>query len=340
MGLIFWWLPPILIVILVVTYVLLNKSVKARLKKQSELKKLPLANSTRLTNLPEYAKQINRYQRLVKLALLSVGLVLLATITVSGRPSAMTVSELNMKNRDIVLCLDVSGSMVKADAEITRIYAEMAEQFDGERLSLVIFDSSPVVVFPLTNDYSFVKEQLADASRAFGAQYSTDKEESSRLYDLISGTSEGSGSSVIGDGLAGCVNRFDRLDSKRSRSIVLGTDNYLAGSPIVTLMEAAQIAKDKDIRVYGINPADYSTGSYQSDEAVEFKKATLLTNGDYYKTSDNSAISSIVQKIVDQDATRFKGAPQAVHTDKPHVFLYITYVSLCVFIVLAWRLNL
>lgn len=52
-----------------------------------------------------------------------------------------------VKNRDDVLCLDVSRSMYEYDVEIIKTYRTLARKFDGERLGLVLFDRSPAVVF-------------------------------------------------------------------------------------------------------------------------------------------------------------------------------------------------
>ena len=100
------------------------------------------------------------------------------------------------RNRDIMLCLDVSGSMYEADSEILRVYAELSKGFKGERIGLVLFDSSPVVVFPLTDDYDFVTKQLESAAEAFKYSFSGkyNSEKTKRIYDLISGVYEGDGS--------------------------------------------------------------------------------------------------------------------------------------------------
>ena len=265
-------------------------------------------------------------------------------IILAGRPTTKTVIEPESRNRDIMLCLDVSGSMYEADSEILRVYAELSKGFKGERIGLVLFDSSPVVVFPLTDDYDFATKQLESAAEAFKYSFSGkyNSEKTKRIYDLISGVYEGDGSSLIGDGLAGCVNRFDKLDHKRSRSIIFGTDNYLAGRPVVTLKEAAEYAKDKDIRVYGINPADYSTGGKYgstSEKVKEFKESMLLTNGDYYKMTDIGAVSSIIDKVTEQEATRFKGTPQIVYSDQTVIFLAILLISFVALMIILWRLR-
>lgn len=343
MELVAWWLSLLLILVLVIAGAVSRLRNKKRQPKIAGTS-LPVANSYRLIRLPEYQKYFRRYKHLISVALLIVAVSVVMIIILAGRPTTKTVIEPESRNRDIMLCLDVSGSMYEADSEILRVYAELSKGFKGERIGLVLFDSSPVVVFPLTDDYDFVAKQLESAAEAFKYSFSGkyNSEKTKRIYDLISGVYEGDGSSLIGDGLAGCVNRFDKLDHKRSRSIIFGTDNYLAGRPVVTLKEAAEYAKDKDIRVYGINPADYSTGGKYgstSEKVKEFKESMLLTNGDYYKMTDIGAVPSIIDKVTEQEATRFKGTPQIVYSDQTVIFLAILLISFVALMIISWRLR-
>lgn len=341
MELIYWWLSALLFLGVIVGWIIFN-TIRKKRKNNKKQSKRPLANSWRMIHLPEYRKLIKKQQLISILLLCLLAITLIASLILAGRPASMSTEEPEMKNRDIMLCLDVSGSMTETNEKLTKLYSDMVKDFDGERIGLVLFDSSPAMIFPLTNDYDFASSRLDGISKAFTAtsgEWSSDEQWQTGYYDLFTGVSEGNGSSLIGDGLAGCINRFDQLDSKRSRSIIFGTDNYLSGNPIVTLLEAADYAKEKDIRVYGINPADYSSGSYTSAESEEYKKAMLMTNGDYYKMDDSNAVSKIVQKITSQEATRFKGSPQIIHNDKPQVFVYIITTLMAIIYVISWRVN-
>ena len=88
-------------------------------------------------------------------------LLLVMMIILAGRPSSVAVVSPEVKNRDIVLCLDVSRSMYEYDVEIIKTYRTLARKFDGERLGLVLFDRSPAVIFPLTDDASLIDSKLA-----------------------------------------------------------------------------------------------------------------------------------------------------------------------------------
>lgn len=345
MELMTWWLPLVLIGCLLIGSISVWLIRKKHPKHHSTKK--PIANSSRLTRLPGYQRAIRIQTHLTRLLIFLVGIALLVSLALSGRPAYTSVTESEVKNRDIILCLDVSGSMYEANKELTAIYAKLVKDFNGERLGMVIFDSSPVTLFPLTNDYDFISTRLEALSEAFGSQSEWlkgkrkfGKEDMDQYYELFYGVHSGSGSSLIGDGLASCVNRFDVTKEKRSRSIIFGTDNYLMGNPIVTLEEAAALAKERDIRVYGVNPADHSTSYSSTPQAEAFKKAALATNGDYYKMEQATAAQEIVQKITAQDATRFKGSPRIVVTDIPEWFLYVSLLLIASIFIVEWRMKI
>ena len=64
-----------------------------------------------------------------------------------------------------MLCLDVSGSMSEVDVEVLSVFEELLDGFEGERIGLTIFNSSPVQIFPLTDDYEFIRGHLREHPR-------------------------------------------------------------------------------------------------------------------------------------------------------------------------------
>lgn len=83
----------------------------------------------------------------------------LATALVA-RPSTVDEGEEKASSRDIVLCLDVSGSALPYDREVIDTYRQLVDSFKGERIGLSIFNSTSRTVFPLTDDYELVSKQL------------------------------------------------------------------------------------------------------------------------------------------------------------------------------------
>ena len=159
MELVFVWMP--LVLGGVVAAVIAVLVVLRRRPGRADRDIVSAAHTERMLRMPEYKSAYRR--ALLKLGAMFV-LVLVslgAFSVVAARPITTDVADTDRVNRDIVLCLDVSGSMTAADAAIVQRFLELVEQFHGERIALVVWDSSAAQVFPLNDDYDYVEEQLA-----------------------------------------------------------------------------------------------------------------------------------------------------------------------------------
>lgn len=330
MELIYWWLPFVWLVA-IAGVVGLALWARARRRARTLADAVPVAHSDRLTELPAYRAALARYRAVLYASVVVVSLVLVGAVVMSSRLVSISSYQPEMRNRDIVLCLDVSGSMIDYDAAIVRTFRKLVDEFDGERIGLVLFNASAVTYFPLTNDYRFVREQLDFLESDLSSPLSD--------YEFINGTLLGEGSSLIGDGLGSCVMRFDDLQQERSRSIVLATDNYVAGDPILTLPEAGDFAAEKNVRVYGINPGDVASKDYIAEFAAEMKQVVLGTDGGYFALADPSAIPSIVDGIEQQQTTRLTGEPILVRTDEPTWPFVLSVLGTGLIMYLGWRLK-
>jgi hypothetical protein len=275
-----------------------------------------VANSTILTTLPEYQRALRTHR--IRMGALAASALLLggAAIVGAARPVDVSVERPQTRSRDIMLCLDISGSMAAYDAELVRTFTTLVAQFEGERIGLVIFNSSAATVFPLTDDYDFIRGELDAASRALSGD---------RDYEsFFAGTFNGLGTSLIGDGLATCVSSFDRIDTQRARSIVFATDNHLAGRPILDVDEAIEFAKARGVRVYGLNPEE----SGPDDEAMQLRQLVRSTAGEYYPMGDRNAVGGIVSAVQAQEATVIDSAARRLLTDSPALPITLAGVGL------------
>jgi Ca-activated chloride channel family protein len=298
------------------------------------------AHTDRMVRLPEYRRAYRRvllqFGGMALVALVALG----AFSITAARPITTDVADTDRVNRDIVLCLDVSGSMLGADSEVLERFKDLVAQFRGERIALVVWDSSAAQVFPLNDDYTYVQDELANVGDDTGADigdlgdlFGGDPDDDVPLY---AGTGLGDGSSLIGDGLASCVLRFDNPDLDRSRTIILATDNELAGNPIVTLREAASFAIEQKVRVYGIMP-----GGILGDgpEATEMQQEVGRTGGKVFSLGDADGGNSIVDEVLNDQATALTGVPELVVTDHPGAPFVFGVLALWGVIILGWRLR-
>lgn len=291
--------------------------------------RLPIAHAERLTALPAYRRALAVYRALV-VGLVACIVVLIALGAVlTARPATVKVENPELHNRDIVLCLDVSGSMIAYDQAVLDVFDSLTQEFTGERISLVIFNASAVTYFPLTNDYPYISQQLERLGTDFTSQ-------DPAYFD---GTLLGNGSSLVGDGLASCVTRFDRTEDERSRSVILVTDNIIAGEQIFSLPQAADLAVDRGVRVYGINPGDTDAKDYLREYSLEFEKAMTDSGGAYFPLDDPSVVPSVVSSIEAEQAAVIPGAPLVTRIEHPEVFIIAAFAGLGALLVLAWRLK-
>jgi len=207
-----------------------------------------VANTRRLRVLSGHARLVRGERRRRTAELVCLGAAVLGIAVMASRWVAVSDDSEAMRNRDIVLCMDVSGSMAPVVEDVIDSYLLLVEQLDGERIGFVMFDGNAVTGFPLTDDYGEI-ERLLLAARAETAA------------GPVAGTAAvRSGSSLVGDGLASCVHHFDRPEEQRSRTLVLATDNLVSGDVIYTLEQATDLALDAGAMVFGVvphgNPAD------------------------------------------------------------------------------------
>ncbi|MGV3656797.1 MAG: vWA domain-containing protein, partial [Chitinophagaceae bacterium] len=167
------------------------------------------------------------------LRLLALGCLILAL----ARPQVRDVrNRTKGEGIDMVLCIDVSGSMRSRDFYPDRLEVakEMAAEFVKQRpvdqIGLVIFSGEPFTQFPLSTDHSSLILQI----------------QSLRSGLLEDGT-------VIGEGLATSVARLSNSKSK-SKVIILLTDGK-EEPPETRLIDpytALEIAKTEGVKVYTI----------------------------------------------------------------------------------------
>ncbi len=206
---------------------------------------------------------------------------------------------------DIILCLDVSGSMGSRDILPSRfdVAKQVAEQFirsrPVDRIGIVIFSGEAFSQVPLTTD----KNTLITQIRALEA----------RRY-LADGT-------VIGEGLATAVDRLSESNST-SKVIILLTDGKEdpPETRLIDPLTALEIAKSKGVKVYtigmGAGPSAIveitSNKPATKNPTVDFLDEELLrriaeeTGGKYFRARDKDALEGIYNQIDKLEKSRME----------------------------------
>ena len=192
----------------------------------------------------------------------------------------------NTEGIDIMLAIDVSGSMLARDFKPDRITAakEVAGSFIadryGDRIGLVAFAGEAFTQSPLTTDQSTLQTLLARIRSGL----------------IEDGT-------AIGNGLATAINRLRESDAK-SKVIILLTDGVNNQGQIAP-MTAAEIAKEHVDGTEGMAPypaidmfgnLTFVNQKVEIDEKV-LKAISDMTGGRYFRATDKEKLKAVYDEI-------------------------------------------
>lgn len=327
---------PWMLVIVLVAAVLVTSGIVFFLRKgKPSHKNVKLAsNLGHFTSTPEYGKLMKSYRMGIVFTIITLIVALLFSVVLTAKPVSVESSTPTKYNRDIVLCLDISGSMLNVDSNILETFETMLEDFKGERIALVIWNSSSTSMFPLTDDYEYIRKQIKLLKDSINPNYyATDIP-----YDYSRYTLNSEGGSLIGDGLTACSLSFDDDDAseERSKSIILATDNIVNGQQIIQLPDASDYAKENNIKVYGIRP---TTGYEVGGEETTMKTAVENTGGIFYTLENPEAVKGIVESISKEEAGAIKGETIITKVDTPNLWIFVASIFALISFGLMWRFK-
>ncbi len=220
---------------------------------------------------------------------IAIGLI----IIVVARPQATDkFQDTSTEGIDIILALDISGSMLARDFRPDRLEASknVATEFISgrpyDRMGLVVFSGESFTQCPLTTDHAVLINLLREIKSGM----------------IEDGT-------AIGMGLATAVNRIKDSEAK-SKVIILLTDGVNNRGEIAPAT-AAGIAQTYGIRVYTIGvgtqgmapyPVQTPYGIQYQDMPVEIDEAILRdiaqnTGGKYFRATDNDKLIQVYTEI-------------------------------------------
>jgi len=217
-----------------------------------------------------------------------------------ARPQrAHSRTEVTANGIDIVLGLDVSGSMQALDFEIDNrrvnrievvksVVSRFIEERPGDRIGLIAFAAAPYLVSPLTLDHDWLQQNLERVSTAVAADDGT----------------------AIGSAIAASVNRL-RTTTAKSKVVILLTDGMNNTGKIAPIA-AAEAAKAMGVKIYtigvgvrGMAPIpmrDEAGHMHLIMDKVDVDEKTLqtvanVTGGMFYRATDTDSLEMIYGQI-------------------------------------------
>lgn len=223
---------------------------------------------------------------------------------------------------DIVLALDVSGSMLARDFSPDRLEASknVATEFISgrpyDRIGLTVFSGESFTECPLTTDHAVLINLLRDVKSGI----------------IEDGT-------AIGVGLATAINRIKDSDAI-SKVIILLTDG-VNNMGSIDPMTAAEIAKTFGIRVYtiGVGSRGYADYPVQTPFGIRYQKMQVeidealleqiaeLTGGRYFRAVDNSSLEQVYSEIDKLEKSKIETRE---HSKREEVFMPLALAAVII----------
>jgi len=283
---------------------------------------LELRKRTGAVRFPDvsFLRQRQGMSRMLKWGLLAINtMALILTVLALARPQRGRIyEEIESRGVDIMLCMDVSESMLTGDLQPDRITAakqravEFIGQRSGDRIGLVVFANGAMTLCPLTLDRPVLSTIIGHLQ-----------------VGIIDPTR-----TAIGMGLASAVARL-KSSAARSKIVILLTDG-LSNAGEVDPQTAAQLAVSYGIKVYCIGVGSQTPvtvmvndpffGARPRTVAADFDMKVLdgistASGGRAYAASDNQGLKQIYQDIGRLEPTRFKTSRHTVYSERASVFL-------------------
>ena len=279
--------------------------------------------STKLNKLPQ-TFTANLRHILFILRLISIGLL----VTCCTQPQITHFNKQTKGNGiDIMLCMDVSGSMGAKDIAPSRLEAakEVAISFVKKRpvdkMGLVIFSGESFTKCPLTPDKNVLIQQIKSLRERNGGF-------------LEPGT-------VIGEGLAMSVTKI-LSGTAKSKVVILLTDGK-EEPPYTRIIDpetALQMAKENNVKVYsigmgggaeasgeGIAPDGGKIKNFIDEELLQH--ISIVTGGKYFRATDKATLETIYSRIDQLEKSKIETITHTVQEPK-----FLPFLLLALFILL------
>ena len=237
--------------------------------------------------------------------------ILACVLMIAGlaRPQrAHSRTEVTANGIDIVLGLDVSGSMQALDFKVDHqrvnrievvksVVSKFIDERPDDRIGLIAFAGAPYLVSPITLDHDWLQQNLERVS--------------------VGAVDDGT---AIGSAIAACVNRL-RLTPAKSKVVILLTDG-VNNTGKISPLAAAEAAKVMGVKIYTVGVGVRGNAPIPIRDAagntrlitvkVDVDEKTLqavadATGGKFYRATDTDSLQKIYEQI-----NRFEKTAQTV----------------------------
>ncbi len=186
--------------------------------------------------------------------------------------------------RDIMLAIDISGSMDKHDfavaqgkpiqrlAAVKQVVTEFVEARTGDRIGFIVFGSKAYVQAPFTRDLQVVQELLNTVEAGMAGPHT-----------------------VVGDAIGLAIRTFEASELKE-RLLILLTDGSDTGSRM-SPVSAAGVAAQRNVEIFTVGVGDPEGGGEDQVDFDTLKEVARRTGGRFFSAADQQGLSAIYDRI-------------------------------------------
>jgi len=269
-----------------------------------------------------------RKHGLFGIRLLALSAIILALMRPQERNA---LQEINAEGIDIMMVIDISGSMRAMDFKpnrleaVKRVAQTFVSQRPNDRMGLNVFARESFIQCPLTTDLERLNEFIGS-------------------IEIVNEKFDGT---AIGMAIAGAVNRLRDSDAKSKVIVLLSDGRNNAGEldPITT----SELAKDFGIRIYTIGagkrgtaamPVQTVIGVRNVQVQVDIDEETLtriadITGGKYFRATDEESLAEIYKEISEMETTEYSVKEYVQHAE----LFYYPLLAALFFLVLEYILE-
>ncbi len=273
------------------------------------------------------------------LSILLLGLILINFIVILANPNKINVSDKIKKNWiDIVIALDISGSMESEDLKPNRLGAakQVINQFINklktDRVWMVVFAWKPFISIPLTFDYNILSETINRLSTK------DIKSNWTAIWDAIL--------------MSKTLFKNNKKDTKREKVIILLTDwdaNVWVDPKI-----AALYAKENWIKIYTIwiwsktwGYITYNNWFFKQRQKIpplndsDLKYIAKVTNWKYFRADSNRTFQTIFNELQKLEKNDIEVTIQKEYKQYYDIFIYSLIILILIFFFsIIWNLEI
>ncbi len=263
-----------------------------------------------------------RKHLLFAVRLLAISAIIIALMRPQERNA---LQEMNAEGIDIMMVIDISGSMRAMDFKpnrleaVKRVAQTFVSQRQNDRMGLNVFARESFMQCPLTTDLNRLNEFIGG-------------------IEIVNEKFDGT---AVGMALAGAINRLRDSDAKSKVIVLLSDGRNNAGEldPITT----SELARDFGIRIYTIGAGTRGTaampiqtviGVRTQQVKVDVDEETLtriadITGGKYFRATDEKSLARTYQEISEMETTEYSVREYVQHAE---LFYYPLLLALALLV--------